>query len=151
MTVRKLENNEEYSYQKGIMGAILGALIIIVPWMLTKRFFGFNASPFAYFLGLAIYKGYRWNKGKTGPKTRVIILFTSIISLIVALGCLMIIELLRDGLKVSMVNIRGVLHGIGGLSSFTFNMILAVILLYLFVKPLYKELKYDVKESDFKI
>jgi len=152
MTSTKLQkNNEDSGYYKGIMGAILGALIIIVPWMLLKSFFDFNAALLAYFLGLAIYKGYTWNKGESGPMTRWIILITSIISLIVAQCGLMLIELLRDDLEISMGNIKDLFHSFGGVNTLTFNMIFAVILLFLFIKPLFKELKYDTKNKDFKM
>ncbi len=151
MSVKKIERySEENSYNSGIMGAILGALIIVVPWMLLKRFFDFNAAPLAYFLGLAIYKGYTWNKGKSGPKTRWIILITSIISLIVAQGGLMFIELLRDELQISIENIKGLFHSFGGFNPLTFNMIFAVILLLLFVIPLFKELKNHGEKNNYK-
>ena len=138
--------NEEGTYSKGVIGAILGALVIIVPWMILKILFNFYVAPLAYFLGMTIYKGYTWNKGKSGPMKRWIILIASIISLIVAQGGLMLISLLRDDLIISIKNIKGLFNSVGGLNSLTFNMIFAVILLFLFMKPLFEELKCDVQK-----
>ena len=136
----------ESSYKKGLIGGILGALGILVPWILLKVFFDFNGAPFGYFLGLAIYKGYTFNGGKIGERRRWIILITSIVFLIIAQIGLMIIELIRGNLKITIVNIGGLFYENGGLSRLGFNMIFAIMLMYPFIKPIFKELKCNVEK-----
>ncbi len=75
---------ENKSYFKGILGALIGGLIATIPWILCYVYVNMMFSILAIFIGIASLKGYQLMKGKVDKKLPYIIGGISFISITIA-------------------------------------------------------------------
>lgn len=91
----------ERSYFKGIVGALIGALIATIPWILLYIYGSAMTSIFAFLVGLGALKGYQI-KGLVDNKLPKIITIVSLVAITIA--TLIIIPsllLFQEGLNIS--------------------------------------------------
>ena len=89
------------SYLKGIIGALIGALIATIPWILLYIYGSAMTSIFAFLVGLGALKGYQV-KGLVDNKLPMIITIVSLVAISIAtLVIIPSIMLLQQGINVS--------------------------------------------------
>ena len=86
------------SYLKGIIGALIGALIATIPWILLYIYGSAMTSIFAFLVGLGALKGYQ----VVDNKLPMIITIVSLVAISIAtLVVIPSIMLLQQGINVS--------------------------------------------------
>lgn len=75
---------EEGNYLTGIVGAIIGAMIATLPWILMYVYGNMMWSMLGLLIGVGAFKGYEICKGKMDKKTPYIIAAVSIVAITVA-------------------------------------------------------------------
>lgn len=120
---------EDKNYFQGFMGAILGAVVGAIPWVLVEAFTGVIAAFLGALIGLAAYKGYQLFQGKVGPATRWLIILATIFGLVFAQASVLVIFIIQLEIPLTMENIAiilaapGLLRELGG--SFLFSLLMA--------------------------
>lgn len=89
------------SYLKGIIGALIGALIATIPWILLYIYGSAMTSIFAFLVGLGALKGYQV-KGIVDNKLPIIITIVSLVAITIAtLVIIPVIMLFQIGENIS--------------------------------------------------
>jgi len=70
-----------FKYLRGTIGAIIGGMIMGIPWLLLDQI-GFMGAFFAYFIGKGAFRGYLMTGGQIGPLTAKI--------LVAVTGCIVV-------------------------------------------------------------
>lgn len=108
------ENNEEVikkfsrgSYLRGTIGAILGAAVASLPWILVYVYGNMIVALLAILIALGAFQGYKIFKGKMGKPVPVIITIISIVMIVLLtmIICPLVI-LSNEGLNVSLKMIQ---------------------------------------------
>ena len=69
------------NYLQGFIGALLGAIVCTLPWILLYVYFNFLFSVLGAIIGFGAYKAYKMFGGKDGSKTALIIIITSLLAI----------------------------------------------------------------------
>ena len=87
-------HSEKKNYIAGFFGALVGALVATIPWILVQHFTGFLASALGLLIGMGAYKGYKIFGGKDGKATVWMIIFSTVVAVaftqIAMLGIVMV-------------------------------------------------------------
>ena len=113
----------------GILGAILGAFVGAIPWILVYVYGNLMFSILAFIIALVSFKGYTLLKGKVTKNTPVIIGVISI--LIVIISTLIIIPGLILAKKGFDVNIKSIIS-LYNSSTFVFAIIRDLVIAIIF-------------------
>jgi len=73
---------QENRYLEGTFGAIIGALIGSIPWILVSMFTNFYAGILAVVIGYSAYFFYKKFGGKVTSKTKIIITFVTLLGIL---------------------------------------------------------------------
>lgn len=98
-------SESDYGYSMGIAGALLGGVIATVPWIIVGRM-GFFASILGLIIGSGALYGYRLAGARTGPKTRWIILFSTLLCVLFAHTLSLAMELAEVGIPINLLTYR---------------------------------------------
>lgn len=96
--------SEEKNYTAGIIGAALGGLLAVIPWVLVSVYLDLYASILGYLIGFASLKGYSLLKGRIGKTTRWIIGINTALCVIIAELVTLAIYMIQAGAPVSLEN-----------------------------------------------
>ncbi len=102
----KKETSSKGSYLTGILGAIVGGAIAIIPWVLVYIYGGMMFSILAALIAAGELYGYKIAKGKINKKLPIILMVIALI--IVTVTTLVIIPTLliaKEGIAVNLTNI----------------------------------------------
>lgn len=113
----------------GILGAILGAFIGAIPWILVYVYGNLMFSFLAFVIALTAFKGYTLLKGKVTKKTPVIIGVISVLTVIIS--TLIIIPCLLLAKKGFTVNIKSLI-ALYNSSTFVFAIIRDLVIAIIF-------------------
>ncbi len=102
------------NYWMGLLGAVLGTLVGLIPWILISRL-GYFASVFGYLIGLCAKKGYELCRGKLGRPKLFILIACAVLGIVLA-------EYVDILIQVAELAEHGL--GFGELLSFTTALIL---------------------------
>lgn len=94
---------EKKNYTIGFIGAILGALVGAIPWVIVAQL-GYFVGILGFVIGLASLKGYKIIGGKVGPRTKWLVIISIILALVVAESATLIIEFIKDDIPVTLEN-----------------------------------------------
>ena len=100
--VKKKKKQRKESYILGTIGAILGGLVGILPWIIRYIFAKQNfiittiSTIFAAFIPMGAYLGYKVFRGKIGKPCRVIITIVSLLIIILATNIICPLLLLHE-------------------------------------------------------
>lgn len=142
--VREYET-EEKNYLFGLLGALMGGILGSVPWILVQVFLNRIVAVLAIVIGLGALKGYGILKGRMGPLTRWIILFSTIVSVVLAQYAGLAIELIRNDIPVSYGNFVIAFSIPEVVDSFRANLIMSLILALLGIAGMFFGMKGDSK------
>lgn len=135
----------------GILGAILGAFIGAIPWILVYVYGNLMFSVLAFIIALASFKGYTLLKGKVTKHTSLIIgiisVLTVIISTVIIIPCLI---LLQKGFVVNMESLSSLYNNSAFVSSIIRDLIIAVIFTILGMSGVISEIKRLSLNEDYK-
>ncbi|KPU45861.1 hypothetical protein OXPF_03290 [Oxobacter pfennigii] len=95
---------EEKNYAIGFIGALLGGLVGVIPWVIVENYLGLYASILGFLIGKASLKGYTLFKGKIGKPTGFIIGAATTFSVIAAELVSLAILMIQEGAYVSLEN-----------------------------------------------
>ncbi|MBC8059704.1 MAG: hypothetical protein H7Y18_03470 [Clostridiaceae bacterium] len=100
---------ESKNYFLGSIGALLGALVCSLPWILAQVFLERIMVLLAFFITLGALKGYTLFKGKTGVLTRWIVALVSLISVVIANITTLIIQLVQHNIPIDSATLEFIL------------------------------------------
>lgn len=95
---------EDKNYSKGVLGAAIGGLLAIIPWVLVSVYLNLYASILGYLIGYASLKGYFLLRGKVGRATRWIIGINTALCVFAAELVTLAIYMIQAGAAVSLEN-----------------------------------------------
>ena len=73
------------SYFLGLLGALLGALVGVIPWFIVSTFFSFFVGWLGFVVGLASFFGYKLFKGaRSAPFAMVSVIVLSVVAICLA-------------------------------------------------------------------
>ncbi len=102
-----MEEKVKNNYALGIIGALIGAFIGAVPWVLMYVFANMMYSILAILIVLCSFYGYKLTKAKIDKKLPVILSISSFISITVTMFVIIPICLMaQEGLPVSIENLQ---------------------------------------------
>ena len=81
------------NYWMGLLGAVLGTLVGLIPWVLLARA-GYFASIAGFLIGLCAKKGYELFRGKLGRPKLVVLIVCSVLGVVLAQYVDVLIELI---------------------------------------------------------
>lgn len=101
------EKNKKTNYITGILGAILGAAIASIPWILTYVYGNMILSLLAVIIGAGAFYGYKLCKGKIDTKLPMIIMIISIVVVtIITFAVIPLLLLKNNGYYVNIENLK---------------------------------------------
>lgn len=103
------------SYWMGLLGAVVGTLVGLIPWIVIARM-GYFASIFGFLIGLCAKKGYEICRGKLGRGKLVILIVCAVVGIVFA-------EYIDIWLQVAS-ELTGYGLGFGQMTAFTTALIL---------------------------
>lgn len=126
----------------GILGAILGAFVGAIPWILVYVYGNLMFSILAFIIALASFKGYTLLKGKVTKHTPLIIgiisVLTVIISTVIIIPCLI---LLQKGFVVNMKSLSALYNNSAFVSAIIRDLVIAVVFTMLGMSGVIAEIK----------
>lgn len=78
------ESLERVSYMNGFLGALLFTVPVIILWVLIAVFFNYLIAAFGIFIAVAASYGYEQFKGKLGGGTKIILIITTLLAIVIA-------------------------------------------------------------------
>lgn len=147
MSYNKLKQftNEKKNYLLGFCGALIGAIICTIPWILVQVFANRIAAVLALIIGLGSYKTYKFFKGKLGPLTKWIVAFCTIISVFLAQAGTIITVLIQSNIPVTYTNWKILMQQPGFIKILRSNILLGSFIALLGTLPLFLQLKGNSK------
>ncbi|MDD7793846.1 hypothetical protein [Clostridium sp. 'White wine YQ'] len=140
-TAAREYESENKNYLRGAIGALIGGILISIPWSFAQVYLSNNlAAIFSTLLSLGLLKSYYLFKGKLGSATRWIIAACTFISAIISQLLVVEIMMLQHGTTIEYSDLIG-LFGISGLAAmFRLNVKLSLFIAFigflLFVFPI---------------
>lgn len=126
----------------GILGAILGAFVGAIPWILVYVYGNLMFSILAFIIALVSFKGYTLLKGKVTKHTPLIIgiisVLTVIISTVIIIPCLI---LLQKGFVVNMESLSALYNNSAFVSAIIRDLVIAVVFTMLGMSGVIAEIK----------
>lgn len=120
------------SYVTGIIGAILGAIICSLPWILTSVYLNIMIGYLGLIIGIGALKGYQLLNGKPTKKLPVIIISISIIvALFNSFVTIPMIQMSNEGIVASFNNLKYVYSLEGFLSDTIVNSLVTILFVVL--------------------
>jgi len=119
---------ESKNYFLGAIGALLGALVCSIPWILSQLFFDRIVAIFAFFIAIGALKGYTLFKGKTGMLTRWIIALASLISVVLANIATLLIQMVQLDIPIDSDTIQFLLQDQELMKTVKSNMIMGLLI-----------------------
>jgi len=96
--IEKKRISEERNYFIGFLGSIVFSIPAILVWVLIAVYLERLSSAMALIIAFIGLKGYDYFKGKQGKLTKYIIVFTNILSILLANAATVIALLMKEGL-----------------------------------------------------
>ena len=143
--MEKQNNN----YILGIIGALLGALIASIPWVLVYVYGNMILSLLAIIIALGAVKGYKLLKGKLDKKTPIIIIVISLLA--VTLSTLVIIPallLIKDGFELSISNMNLLYDSSEFMSALLKDYVISLIFTALGISGVIAKVKGEVEDLE---
>jgi hypothetical protein len=157
---RKIENSfyeterekrsEEKNYLTGFLGSLVFSIPGIIAWVLVAVYLEILASAMAMVIAFLGIKGYNYFKGQHGKITKYIIVFSNIISILIANTTTVIAFLMKEGLTINQ-SIEELKTNQAVKESFNQNTMLSFVLalfIWLWLLFLLKDKKMIVKLAD---
>ena len=92
------------SYFMGIIGAVIGAIIATIPWVIAYVYLQYILSALAMIVAFGAFYGYKLFKGRMGKGAKIIIIVASLLAIIGAtLGVIPVILANKNDYEVSAV------------------------------------------------
>lgn len=95
------ESAEPGSYLTGGAGALLGALVGSIPWVLVATYLNLMVAVLGYFIGWLSLTGYRLLRGKMGPGTPWIIGISTAAGVVTAQVATVVVAFGREGITMT--------------------------------------------------
>ncbi len=149
-----MEEKRSNSFLLGTIGAIIGASIGAIPWILVYAFGNWLVVLLAVPIGIASFYGYKVTKAKIDKKLPIVIAISSLIVVTIATFVIVpMIQLDKEGYEASFENLQ-ILYEYGA-GAFVHDYIISLIFTALgiggIVSNLHKQIKDGVDSEDIKL
>lgn len=141
-------NEQKGSYLIGTIGAVIGGLVASIPWILIYSFGNMIVALLATLIAGGAFLGYKIFKGKIGKALPVIITLVSIITVVlVTLVICPMILLAKEGLDVSIANLK-MMYSIEEMKSAIINnLIISLLFTVLGIAAVVRSISLQIKNG----
>ena len=151
-----MEEQTSNKFLLGIIGALVGAFIGAIPWILVYAFGNMIVAILSVLIAIASYYGYRITKAKIDKKLPVIVAISSIIAVTVSTFVIApLIFLATDGYDASFANLSVIYSASEVRNAFIRDYVISLIFTALgisgIIANLNKQIKDGVSREDLKI
>lgn len=150
------EEKVKNKYALGILGALIGAFVGSIPWVLTYVYANMIYSLLAILIVVGSYYGYKITKAKIDKKLPIILSVSSFIAITVVTFIIIPICLMyREGLEVSIENLQ-LLYGYDEflsaiINDYVISVLFCVVIISGIIVNLNKQIKSGVASKDIKL
>lgn len=151
-----MEEQTKNKYLLGVIGALIGAFIGAIPWVLMYVFANMMYAILAILIVLFSFYGYKITKAKMDRKLPVILSITSLISITVTMFIIIPISLMaKENMPISIENLQ-ILYQYEEFTSaiitdYVVALLFCVLVIGGIIYNLNKQLKNGVADKDIKI
>lgn len=124
-----------------LIGAGLGMILVLIIWTALKYFLNLNSGFLGYVISYIIYYGYTRAQVEITKNTKMIVLVTSVITLILGNFIAITLTVIKGDLILTLKNYIFVLSKFNGLNSLVINIVISIILFYISMKSQYNQLE----------
>lgn len=142
------QKNEE-SYLKGIVGAIVGGIIATIPWILVYLYGNMILSVLAILIAAGEFYGYKLFKGKMTKLTPAIIMIIAVV--IVSIATLIVIpsiQLSNEGINVNINTIKALYQDTAFTPGIIHDFVISVLFTIVGASAITANLNKQIKNSE---
>lgn len=140
---QEFEQADKY-YGRGIIGAILGAMVGTIPWIIVA-YFGYLAAILGFLIGQASLKGYKLLGGVVSKATKWIILASIIIGLVFAQFVELLLIMAQNDIPLTAPMFSALLLFPGMLGAIGKDMLMSLFMAGLGIWPLFSDIRKKEK------
>ena len=130
----------------GIIGAILGALVGSIPWIISYVYLEYIFSVLSLVIGFGSYYGYKLFKGKMTKKVPLIISIISVLTIVVVtLVIIPLLLLIKEDLPANFTFLKLLYMSEDFKSAIIGDLIISLLFTIAGVVGIYQKIKSDLK------
>ena len=151
-----MEEKVKNNYVLGVIGALIGAFVGSIPWVLMYVYGNMMYSLLAILIVLCSYYGYKITKAKIDKKLPIILSITSFIAITVTMFLIIpICLMMKEGLIISLESIQSLYQSdefFGAIvGDYVISLLFCILAISGIIVNLNKQLKEGVNAKDIKL
>ncbi len=147
-----MEENQKNNYLLGIVGAVLGAFIGTIPWILIYVFANMMIAIVSVLIAICSYFGYKFTKAKIDKKLPIIVGAASLFAITVSTFVIIPLCIFaQEGISVTLANFKIIYTYSGFIRDFIITIVFTIVGTSGVIATINRQIKDGVDPDEIKI